>query len=99
MRRPPEQGSRRAPGRGPPALVHARIVIYNDATPLHCPVTAFGGAEDHLVGVDTVEEWERVTKGRFRACMLPGGHFYWLADPAPLLREVTADLAASFPEL
>ena len=71
---------------------------YTDAAPLHCPVTAFGGTEDHLVDADAVEEWERVTKGPFRAHLFPGGHFYWLADPAPLLREVTADLAASFPE-
>jgi len=72
---------------------------YTDRSPLHCPVTAFGGTEDHVVGAGAVQEWERETVGPFRAHLFPGGHFYWLADRAPLLREVAADLVASCPEL
>ena len=72
---------------------------YTDPTPLHCPVTAFGGDRGpprrrRLPSRSGSE----VTTGPFRAHVFPGGHFYWLADPAPLLREVTADLVDSFPE-
>jgi medium-chain acyl-[acyl-carrier-protein] hydrolase len=72
---------------------------YTDPTPLHCPVTAFGGAEDHLVGETAIDQWARATSGPFRSHVFGGGHFYWVNDPAPLLRELSADLVQSFPEL
>ncbi len=70
---------------------------YTDATPLHCPVTAFRGADDHLVADAAIDEWRRVTSGPFRSRAFDGGHFYWVDDPAPLLREISADLVDSFP--
>jgi medium-chain acyl-[acyl-carrier-protein] hydrolase len=72
---------------------------YTDPTPLHCPVTAFGGVDDPLVTGVAVDEWEQATSAPFRAHVFHGGHFFWLADPAPLLHEISADLLDSFPEL
>jgi medium-chain acyl-[acyl-carrier-protein] hydrolase len=72
---------------------------YTDPTPLRCPITAFAGTEDHLVTATSIEGWERATSGRFRSHLFDGGHFFWLTDPAPLLREVSADLVASFADL
>jgi medium-chain acyl-[acyl-carrier-protein] hydrolase len=72
---------------------------YTDPTLLHCPVTAFGGVEDRLVAETAIDEWEHATTGSFRARAFGGGHFYWVTDPAPLLREISADLVDSFPSL
>ena len=72
---------------------------FTDPTPLRCPITAFGGADDHLVAETAIAEWGRATVGGFRSHVFGGGHFYWVSDPAPLLHEVSADLADSFPQL
>jgi medium-chain acyl-[acyl-carrier-protein] hydrolase len=72
---------------------------YTDRTPLRCALTAFGGTDDHIATEVTIEEWEEVTSGRFRAHVFDGGHFYWLDDPAPLVQEIGTDLVDSFPEL
>jgi medium-chain acyl-[acyl-carrier-protein] hydrolase len=72
---------------------------YTDTTPLRCGVTAFGGVDDPLVTGVAIDEWEQATSGPFRAHVFHGGHFFWLADPAPMLHEIGADLLDSFPEL
>ena len=73
---------------------------YTDRTPLRCALTAFGGTDDHIATEVTIEDWEDVTSGRFRAQVFEGGHFYWLDDPAPLLRRRSAPTSSdSFPEL
>src|SRR5262249_39486744 len=62
--------------------------------PVACPATAFGGADD-LARSGSLQSWRSLTRGKFRSCVLPGGHFYFSAAPAALAREIVQDLFAS----
>ncbi|MFK2889778.1 thioesterase II family protein [Dyella flagellata] len=44
--------------------------------PVACPITAFGGEQDHAVNADWLQEWSRYTSSSFRRQMFPGGHFF-----------------------
>jgi len=70
-----------------------------DPTPLRCALSAFGGLDDQIVPAATIDEWKLASAGPFRAQLFDGSHYYWVADPAPLLREIGADLRDSFAEL
>jgi surfactin synthase thioesterase subunit len=59
-----------------------------------CPITAFGGTDD-LARSGSLESWRSLTRGKFRTCVFPGGHFYFSAAPAALAREIIQDLFAS----
>jgi len=61
-----------------------------------CPITAFGGTDD-LARSGSLESWRSLTRGKFRTCVFPGGHFYFSAAPAALAREIIQDLFASAP--
>jgi medium-chain acyl-[acyl-carrier-protein] hydrolase len=61
-----------------------------------CPITAFGGADD-LARSGSLQSWRSLTRGQFRTCVFPGGHFYFSAAPAALAREIIQDLFASAP--
>ena len=61
-----------------------------------CPITAFGGADDRASS-GSLQSWTRLTRGKFRTCIFPGGHFYSSAAPAALAREIVEDLFASAP--
>jgi medium-chain acyl-[acyl-carrier-protein] hydrolase len=60
---------------------------------IHCPITAFGGADD-LAHSGSLESWSKFTRGRFRMRVFPGGHFYFSAPGAELAREVVEDLGS-----
>jgi medium-chain acyl-[acyl-carrier-protein] hydrolase len=64
-----------------------------DADRLVCPVTAFAGSDDASVEPDALEAWRHVTRGRFRACRVPGGHFYAPASVGAVMQEIARDLA------
>ena len=51
---------------------------WSPGTLVHCPVTAYGGAADGTVPVETLADWHAITTGTFDTIVLPGGHF-----PAP----------------
>jgi surfactin synthase thioesterase subunit len=53
-------------------------------TPLSCPLTVLGGTDDAETP-DGLSAWRAYTTGRFTQRMFPGGHFYFRADPAPVL--------------
>src|SRR5689334_12618385 len=57
-----------------------------------CPISAFGGADDARSG--SLQSWGSFTRGQFRTCVFPGGHFYFSAAPAALAREIIQDLFA-----
>ena len=59
-----------------------------------CPITAFGGTDD-LARSGSLQSWRSLTRGKFRTCVFPGGHFYFSAAPAALAREIIQDLFAS----
>ncbi|MCM2425081.1 thioesterase II family protein [Streptomyces sp. RKAG337] len=60
--------------------------------PLTCPVTALGGQDDFEADAEDLAAWERLTTGRFRSHMLPGGHFFLRTQRTPLLRILRQEL-------
>ena len=57
-----------------------------------CPITAFAGADD-VAG--SLQSWRDFTRGKFRSCIFPGGHFYFSPAAAALAMEIIQDLYAS----
>jgi medium-chain acyl-[acyl-carrier-protein] hydrolase len=58
-----------------------------------CPITAFGGADD-VSHSGSLESWKTFTRGQFRACLFPGGHFYFSPAADALANEISRDLHA-----
>jgi medium-chain acyl-[acyl-carrier-protein] hydrolase len=50
--------------------------VYQDATPLDCPIHAFAGSQDPEATVDDMEPWSRHTRRTFKIDVLPGNHFF-----------------------
>jgi surfactin synthase thioesterase subunit len=59
-----------------------------------CPITAFAGADD-VTHHGSLQSWRDFTRGKFRTCSFPGGHFYFSPAGAALAREIIEDLHAS----
>jgi len=59
-----------------------------------CPITAFAGADD-VAHPGSLQSWRDFTRGKFRTCVFPGGHFYFSPAAAALAREIIEDLDAS----
>jgi medium-chain acyl-[acyl-carrier-protein] hydrolase len=67
--------------------------------PLPCPITAFGGTEDPIVGPADIQAWSTHTAAPgFQFRPIPGGHHYLRDFPPALFQEITAALAVSEPE-
>jgi medium-chain acyl-[acyl-carrier-protein] hydrolase len=65
---------------------------YEEETPLACPISAFGGTEDADVPREDIAAWSYETTGPFTLRMFSGDHFYFLDQPANLMRHVIADV-------
>jgi surfactin synthase thioesterase subunit len=50
--------------------------VCNPEPPLPCPITVFGGLEDHVSGRPGLEGWREYTSARFTLRMFPSGHFF-----------------------
>jgi medium-chain acyl-[acyl-carrier-protein] hydrolase len=61
---------------------------------LACPITAFGGADD-VSRSGPLESWGGHTRGKFRTCIFPGGHFYFSPAAEALVTEIVHDLRTS----
>src|SRR5262249_5369585 len=59
-----------------------------------CPITAFAGADD-VTHSGSLQSWSDFTRGKFRTCIFPGGHFYFSPAAAALAKEIVQDLHAS----
>ena len=59
-----------------------------------CPITAFGGADD-AAHSGCLQSWTDFTRGKFRTCIFPGGHFYVSPTADALAKEIVRDLHAS----
>ncbi|MFQ5616960.1 MAG: thioesterase II family protein [Anaerolineales bacterium] len=62
---------------------------YIPGSPLTCPITVFGGREDHQVPIDNLEAWREQTMAGFALHMFPGGHFYLQDRESQLLQLIT----------
>jgi len=74
------------------ALVETYAVDPGDQ--VTCPITAFGGANDVSYS-GSLQSWKDVTRGRFRTCIFPGGHFYFSPAADALAGEIIQDLHAA----
>ena len=61
--------------------------------PLWCPITAFGGLQDHKSGRECLEGWQTYTTGRFTLRMFPGGHFFLQSCEKSMLEAIFRELA------
>jgi medium-chain acyl-[acyl-carrier-protein] hydrolase len=59
-----------------------------------CPIGAFGGIDDVFQSA-SLQSWADFTRGKFRTCVFPGGHFYLLPPSAAVAAEIAKDLRAS----
>jgi len=55
--------------------------------PLDCSISAFGGLQDHDVGLGELEAWQLQTNASFSLHMLPGDHFF-VQTAKPLLLDI-----------
>ncbi len=62
---------------------------YSSRPPLNCPISVFGGVQDHSVSRHQLQAWCSQTHASFTERMLPGGHFF-LHMSQPLLLGVLA---------
>jgi medium-chain acyl-[acyl-carrier-protein] hydrolase len=67
------------------------------ATPLPCPIIAFGGISDGRATRADLLAWQGLTQGSFDIHLMPGGHFYLNEDRQPLLARLGNYLAAIQP--
>lgn len=70
--------------------------IYEPGPSLECPITVFGGLEDHVSSRACMESWQEHTKGPFTLRMLPGGHFFINTWAVPVFEVIRQELKADF---
>jgi medium-chain acyl-[acyl-carrier-protein] hydrolase len=70
--------------------------VYEPGPPLECPITVFGGLEDHVCSRAGLESWQGYTKGPFTLRMLPGGHFFINTWAVPVFEVIRQELRADF---
>lgn len=61
-------------------------------SPLSCPITAFGGADDRLTPREHLEAWRSETSAAFQVRVYPGDHFYLNSERPRLLADIAAVL-------
>lgn len=66
---------------------------YTDRPPLNCPISAFGGLQDHMVSRDDLEAWRLQTTASFSLRMFPGDHFFLHTAQPLLLRILSRELS------
>lgn len=78
-------------------LLRADFTIYETYVhitedPLACPISAFGGLQDHKVSYNDMRAWRDQTSNIFMLRMLPGDHFFLHSARVLLLRAISQDL-------
>jgi surfactin synthase thioesterase subunit len=66
--------------------------IYAPEPPLTCPITAFGGLDDHVVKREELAHWREQTTGTFTLRILPGNHFFLQTAQERLLAILAEEL-------
>ena len=65
---------------------------YSTEPPLNCPISTFGGLQDHRVSRGDLEAWRDQTSGSFSLRMFPGDHFFWNTTQPLLLQALSQEL-------
>jgi medium-chain acyl-[acyl-carrier-protein] hydrolase len=68
---------------------------YSPGPPLSCPITVFGGLDDHDISHADLEAWRVQTTGAFRLYTLPGDHFFLHSSQPFILQVISQMLQAS----
>jgi len=71
---------------------------YHIEPPLECPMTIYGGLEDHGVEAGRLAAWSEMTVGTCEIRMFPGGHFYINSPRAIFLQTFAGDLLQLCPQ-
>jgi surfactin synthase thioesterase subunit len=67
---------------------------YRPGEPLDLPITAFAGAEDTAVKLESLKEWSLHTAAGFDMNVLPGGHFFQTTNAKELVGALQIRLGA-----
>lgn len=65
---------------------------FTERPPLSCPLTAFGGLQDHEVPRENLEAWNELTTAACKVRMLPGDHFFLRTSQQQLLQTIAQEL-------
>ncbi|MDJ0702187.1 MAG: thioesterase II family protein [Leptolyngbyaceae cyanobacterium MO_188.B28] len=65
---------------------------YVPLSPLHCPISAFGGLQDKYVSWEDLAGWSSQTFGNFTQRMFQGNHFFLKPKQEELLQAISQDL-------
>jgi medium-chain acyl-[acyl-carrier-protein] hydrolase len=66
--------------------------VYSAEPPLDCPISTFGGSQDHRVSRGDLEAWRDQTNVSFSLRMFPGDHFFWNTTQSLLLQALSQEL-------
>ena len=66
--------------------------VYSSEPPLNCPISTFGGLQDHRVSRGDLEAWRDQTSVSFSLRMFPGDHFFWSTTQPRLLQVLSQEL-------
>ena len=66
--------------------------LYSTEPPLNCPISTFGGLQDHRVSRRDLEAWRDQTSASFSLRMFPGDHFFWNTTQPLLLQVLSQEL-------
>jgi len=66
--------------------------VYSTEPPLNCPISTFGGLQDHRVSRGDLEAWRDQTSVSFSLRMFPGDHFFWHTTQPLLLQVLSQEL-------
>jgi len=78
-------------------LLRADFAVYETygyltEPPLNCPISAFGGLQDHRVSRGDLEAWREQTSVSFSLRMFPGDHFFLNTTQPVLLQALSQEL-------
>jgi surfactin synthase thioesterase subunit len=81
-------------------IIRADLSIFEththvDGPPLICPITAFGGAEDPEVTMESLQAWRLHTRSTFDVKIFPGDHFFLHTQRQAIVTEICRRLEFS----
>jgi medium-chain acyl-[acyl-carrier-protein] hydrolase len=66
--------------------------VYSTEPSLHCPISTFGGLQDHRVNRGDLEAWRDQTTASYSLRMFPGDHFFLNTTQPLLLQALSQEL-------